>query len=284
MNSISQNIGGFITASRVPNQLIIAFTQVTTGLILLGQPLESILSHDFILLILTTQMIAAGGYIINDYYDQKIDMINRPDRVIVGIKLRRRFALLAHLLLTVLAVIIGYWIDPLMGLIHLFSGTVLWLYSNQLRRLPFFGNLAIATLSGMIFLIVSVFFRTQSNLVMIYSFFAFTITLIREIIKDIEDVKGEAAFGCKTLPVIWGIQGAKIAIYLISIVGISLVAFLLWLTKSLLLAYYFMALGPVFGWFLWKLIKADTRQHFVSLHHFCNLIILSGLVSIFLLI
>jgi 4-hydroxybenzoate polyprenyltransferase len=283
MNTWTQTISGFISASRVPNQLIIALAQASSGLILLNQPTGSVLTLRFFLLILSTQMIAAAGYIINDYYDQKIDMINRPGKVIIGVKLRRRFAILGHSLLNFTAIGIGLWIDPLIGLIHIFSAFVLWIYSNQLRRLPLVGNLSIATLSGLIFLIVSVYFRQQNNLIMIYALFAFTITLIREIIKDIEDVKGEAAFGCETLPVIWGVQGAKIAIYLSAIGGFALVVSFLLLTQKPAVLYYFILLGPIFLWFLWLLIKADTRQNFAVLHRLCNLIILSGLISIFFL-
>ena len=284
MNRFLQNIGGFISASRVPNQLIIAFTQIITGLILLEHSQEDVLSIRFIALILSTQMIAAGGYIINDYYDQKIDMINRPDKVIVGVHFNRRMALLSHLLLNLTAILIGFWIDSLIGLIHVFSSFVLWIYSNQLRRLPLIGNLAISSLSGLTFLIVSVFFRQESNLVMIYALFAFTITLIREVIKDIEDVKGEAAYGCETLPVIWGIRGAKIAIYLISISGIGLLILFLSYTRIFGLLIYFTVLGPFFIWFVFQLYRADTRKQFSLLHRACNLIILSGLCSIFLLL
>lgn len=283
MNPILQNIGGFISASRVPNQILIAFTQFITGLILLDQPLENMLNLRFFALVLSTQMIAAAGYIINDYYDQKIDMINRPSKVIVGVTLKRRLAIVSHLFLNLFALFLGFWIDPLIGLIHIFSGFVLWIYSNQLRRLPLIGNLSISTLSGLTFLIVSVYFRQESDLVMIYALFAFTITLIREIIKDIEDVKGEAAYGCETIPVVWGIPGAKIAIYLVSLGGVGLLVTFLSLVKNYSLIYYFLLLGPFFLWFVFLLYRADTRLHFSTLHKACNLIILSGLCSIFML-
>jgi 4-hydroxybenzoate polyprenyltransferase len=283
LNVMLQNIGGFISASRLPNQVIIAFTQFITGWILLQLPLENLLDYRFIGLVLSTQMIAAGGYIINDYYDQKIDMINRPSRVIIGVKLTRRLALVSHLILNFTGIFIGFWIDPLIGLIHVFSSFLLWAYSNQLRRLPLIGNLTISTLSGLTFLIVSIFFRQQSTVVTIYALFAFTITLIREIIKDIEDVKGESAFGCQTIPVVWGIPGAKIAIYLVSLGAVGLLGIFLYSVQNLGLIFYFMFLGPFFLWFVYMIYKADTRNHFSMLHKACNLIILSGLFSIFIL-
>ena len=191
---------------------------------------------------------------------------------------------MSHLMLNSLAVIVGFWIDPLIGLIHVFSSFALWIYSNQLRRLPLIGNLSISTLSGLTFLIVSVFFRQENTVVMIYALFAFTITMIREIIKDIEDVKGEAAFGCETIPVVWGIPGAKIAIYLVSLGGVGLLGIFLYSVRNLGLIYYFIFLGPFFLWFVYMIYKADTRNHFSTLHKACNLIILSGLFSILILL
>jgi 4-hydroxybenzoate polyprenyltransferase len=284
VNRVVQNIGGFISVSRVPNLIILAIAQVLAAWILLDRHIESLLNLKFIALIFSTQMIAAGGYIINDYYDQKIDMINRPKKVVVGVLLRRRMAILGHLLLNFFALGIGFWIDPLIGLIHVFSAFVLWIYSNHLRRMPLIGNLSISMLSGLIFLIVSVYFRQESNQVMVYSLFAFTITLIREIIKDIEDVKGESAYGCETLPVIWGIRGAKIAIYLSALGGVLLLILFLSNVQSWPLTIYFIALGPFFILFLIRLVQADTQQEFAYLHKGCNLIILSGIGSIFLLL
>jgi 4-hydroxybenzoate polyprenyltransferase len=274
------NFIGFIQASRVPNQLIIALTQVLTALILLGQDTTTILSLDFLGLIVTTQMIAAAGYIINDYYDQKIDMINRPDKVIVGVKLKRRQALIAHTLLNVGGIAFGWFIDPLIGLVHLVSAFSLWYYSNNLRRLPLIGNLIIASLTGMIFLIVSILFRATSSLIMIYALFAFTVTLVREIIKDIEDVKGESAFGCKTIPVIWGIRGSKLVIYLISLIGFALLTFFLIEEANLTATLFFAIVSPFYLWFLIALNKADTQKDFNNLHAMSNGLIFTGILSI----
>ncbi len=280
MNEVVTNILGFIKVSRVPNLFIIAIVQIMTGLFLLSYPLSQLISVEFVILILTTQMVAAAGYIINDYYDQKIDMINRPDKVIVGITFKRRLALISHTMLNVIAIFLAYLIDPLIALIHLGSSALLWYYSNHLRRLPLLGNLAIASLGGMILLIVSIFFRISSQVVMIYALFAFLIILIREIIKDIEDVKGEAAYGCSTIPVIWGIRSTKNLIYLISFVGMALLTFFLMEIAQKEVRIFFVLLSPVFLWFLYQIHLADTQKHFKTVHNISNWIILCGVLSI----
>ena len=280
MNSAVLQLIGFIKASRIPNLTVIAVCQVFTSLFLLGLPLAQLLEIRFALLIVSTQMIAAAGYIINDYYDQKIDMINRPERVVVGVDFKRRQALLAHTFLSLAGFGVGFYLHWVIGLIHFFSAFFLWYYSNQLRRLPLIGNLVIAALAGMTFLIVTVFYFQYNRLVMIYAFFAFIIILLREIIKDVEDVKGEAAFGCTTIPVIWGINGAKTVIYVIILAGSWLLAYFLWDEQRLLLSLYFMSLLPVFMWFVYKLYQADSHRDFILLHQLVNWIVFTGIVSI----
>lgn len=278
--ALLQNFISFLKVSRIPNLLVIASTQYLVAIFLLDRTISEVTHPDFFLLILSTLMIAAAGYIINDYYDQKIDLINRPERVIVGITFKRRLALFSHSLLNFSAIVLGFYLDKFIGAIHIFSAFSLWYYSNHLRRLPFLGNLIIAALTGFTLLIVTVYFRTYSPLTLLFAFFAATITMIREIIKDIEDVKGESAFGCVTIPVIWGIRGAKVVIYSISLLGFALLTFFLIRYQNQILWIYFVGLSPIFIWFIVRLINADRQKEFKFLRRFCNWIIFSGLVSI----
>ncbi|MEQ8553592.1 MAG: geranylgeranylglycerol-phosphate geranylgeranyltransferase [Cyclobacteriaceae bacterium] len=283
---LTTDLPGFIKASRIPSLLIISITQVFTAVYLVSDfsnKYSIIYSIDFILLIISTLMIAAGGFIINDYYDQKIDMINRPKKVVVGTKFRRRLAMLSHSLLSVTGIAIGFWLDIRIGAVHIFSTFGLWYYSNHLRRLPIIGNMTISFLTSLTLLIVVVFFRRHELLVYVYALFAFLTVLVREVIKDIEDVKGEAAVGCQTIPVVWGIRGAKAFIYLVIAAGGSFLVSFLLTTESMLVRYYFLLLIPVFGWFIYKLARSDRQQHYIHLRMITNLIILSGLISMLLI-
>lgn len=280
ISGLLTNFIGFLKASRIPNLIVIASTQYLVAIFLIKVELSILYDFRFFLLVASTLMIAAAGYIINDYYDQKIDMINRPDKVVVGIIFKRRLALISHSALNLSGILIGFYLDVFIGAIHIFSSFILWFYSNHLRRIPFLGNLVIATMTGLALVIVNVYFRTYSPLTILYAFFAGTITMIREIIKDIEDVKGESAFGCVTVPVIWGIRGAKFVIYGITLVGIFLLLTFLIKYENQILWIYFVSLTPFFIWFLFKLINADRQSEFKFLHQFCNWIIFSGLISI----
>lgn len=277
---------GFLIASRIPNLIIIGATQYLTAIFLVSEypvKYQQITSLGFLMMSVSTVMIAAAGYIINDYYDQKIDMVNRPDKVVVGTMFRRRLAMLAHLVLTFGAIGIGFYLNIKVGVVHIISSFFLWYYSNQLRRITLIGNLVIAFLTGLTLLMVCVYLGRNEILVYIYSLFAMAITLIREVLKDIEDVKGDSAFGCESIPVIFGIRGAKLFIYLvIGGSGAFLLSFLITI-DNWLVRYYFMALLPIFLWFIYKLIYADRQKDYQSLIRFTNLIILSGLISMILL-
>ena len=275
---------GFLKASRIPNLLIIASTQYLTLAFLVSefnQKFTIFTSLGFFLMVASTLCIAAGGYIINDYYDQKIDMINRPEKVIVGTLFRRRLAMVAHLLLTLFGIGLGFYIKPAVGIVHLFSSFSLWHYSNSLRRLPIIGNLTIALMSGMALLLIPVYLGRNEVLVYTYAVLAMSIILIREVIKDIEDVKGDATFGCQSIPVVWGIRGAKFFIYVVILGSGSFLLMFLVLINNPYVLYYFASLMPLFGWFVYKLARADRQKEYKQLTYFTNLIIFTGLISMF---
>ncbi len=283
---LTTDLPGFIKASRIPSLVIICITQVFTALFLVENVADKysiIHSISFYLLIASTLIVAAAGFIINDYYDQKIDMINRPKKVVVGTKFRRRLAMLSHVMLSFIGISIGFLLDIRIGAIHIFSTLGLWYYSNHLRRLPIIGNLTISFLTSLTLLIVAVFFRKHEPLIYVYSLFAFLTVFVREIIKDIEDVKGEEAAGCQTIPVVWGIRGAKVFIYLLICGGSFFLVTFLISTESQLVKFYFMFLIPVFGWFIYKLARSDRQKHYAQLRTITNLIILSGLISMSLI-
>ncbi|MCE2734732.1 MAG: geranylgeranylglycerol-phosphate geranylgeranyltransferase, partial [Flammeovirgaceae bacterium] len=190
--------------TRFGNLLIIGFAQTATAFFLVGS--HTWQTFSLWLLSSSTIIIAAAGYIINDYYDIKIDYINKPERVVIGKIIPRRFAILFHTLFSVGGIAIGFYLSWQIGVIHFFSAFMLWLYSNSLKRLPLIGNVVIAFLTALSVFIIAVFYKTNINLILIYSLFAFFISLVREVVKDMEDLKGDITFGCKTLPILWGIR------------------------------------------------------------------------------
>jgi len=263
--------------TRFWNLLIIGLAQYFTAAFLISP--DKVFDIRLFLLVTSTVLIAAGGYIINDYYDVKIDLINKPERVVIGKGITRRYALLFHTVLSFSGVAIGTFLDWRIGVLNFFCAFSLWLYSNALKRLPFIGNFTVALLTGFSILIVNLLYPPVHILVIIYSLFAFFITLVREIIKDLEDLRGDDTFGCKTLPIVWGIRRTKMFTYFLLILFTSLVLALHQWIASLPMEFF---LGTLFipmvilaGW----LVRADTRRDFYQLSQFCKMIMLAGILS-----
>lgn len=268
--------------TRVWNLLIIGLTQYCTALFLVesGQGINYFLTDTkLFLLSLSSVLIAAAGYIINDYYDVKIDLINKPDRVVVGRVVKRRVAMMWHIALSGLGVLIGAYLSLYIGFFNLLSAVLLWLYSNQLKRMPLIGNFSVALLTGWAVYVVGFFYNTHHIMVLAFAGFAFAFTLIREVIKDIEDVKGDATFGCRTLPVVYGIRPTKTIVYVFSsvfLIGMSIMAYQF--AGYDLTAF---CLGLIFplGFISSLLYRADTIVQYNRLSTWCKVIMLVGIVS-----
>ena len=267
----------FLLLTRFWNLLIIGLAQYCTAVFLFSP--DTVFDTRLFLLTVSTVLIAAGGYVINDYYDVKIDLINKPERVVVGKSITRRYALLIHTLLSLTGVGIGFLLSWKIGLVNAGCAFLLWLYSNALKRLSFIGNFTVALLTGLSIFIVNVLYPPWSVLTCIYALFAFFITLVREIIKDLEDLKGDDTFGCRTLPIVYGIRKTKMVNYFLLILFSMVVISLNQLVTPLPMEFFawslFLPMAAFSGW----LVRADTRRDFYQLSQFCKVIMLAGILS-----
>jgi 4-hydroxybenzoate polyprenyltransferase len=203
--------------------------------------------YDFIVLVTAVLFITAAGYVINDYFDIKTDLINRG-KVIVGTKIPRRKAMMWHSLFNLIGVAAGFYVSWragyfLMGVLFLIVSGLLYFYSASYKRQFLIGNIIVALLTAMVPFIVIVYewpFLTRfynSNAVELpdlsflfywvagFSLFAFLTTLAREIIKDIEDFEGDTAHGRNTLPIVIGVPATKIVVAVLLILTVALLYF-----------------------------------------------------------
>lgn len=274
----------FLKLIRFPNLCIIILTQYFTRIFLIGpkqQWADHITDIDMFLISLSTIFIASAGYIINDYYDIKIDYINKPKRIVVGRIFKRRTAMGLHVVLSALGVIIGVFLSIKVAVINIFVAFLLWFYSNYLQRIPFIGNFIIALLTALIIEVVAFYFHSNivnafsCKLCCTFAIFAFFVSLIREIVKDMADVKGDIAFGCKTLPIIWGIRRTKYLLYgLAAIFIVILFSFIIYFH-----IFIFAIIVVLMFWFIIKLIRADTKKNYSYLSAICKLIMLGGIIG-----
>jgi len=277
LSQVSTFVESLFKLTRFGNLVIIGFAQYFTARFLIGP--QTFTDPHLAILSLSTVFIAAAGYIINDYYDVKIDYINKPERVVIGKQITRRYAILFHVLLSSAGILLGVILSWRIGAVNVFSVFLLWLYSNSLKRLPFVGNLTVAMLTGLSIFVVDLYYGTHSAMVIIYSAFAFFMTLVREIIKDMEDLKGDNTFGCRTLPIVLGMRRTKVIIYAILAIFSATVFALNVVYEALPLQYYVVFLFIPLLWLFYRLLRADMKKDFAWLSAFCKVIMLLGISS-----
>ena len=239
---------------RLPNLLIIVITQSLVRWVLMD-PLLGIKGLSlqtspatFVLLMLACVLITAGGYVINDYFDRKIDSVNDPEEVIVGNAISLRHTMALHLVLTALGIVLGFYVAYrigyfFLGVLFLLGAGILWFYSTTYKRQLLVGNLIVALLTAAVPMLVLFFELPQlyrayggtlvsgdglTYLVLwvgCFAGFAFLLTLAREIIKDAEDIRGDTSYGRRTLPAVAGMRISKAMV--IGLFGITAAALVL---------------------------------------------------------
>jgi 4-hydroxybenzoate polyprenyltransferase len=221
---------------------------------------------------------AAAGYIINDYFDIKIDSINKPKKVIIGRFITRRWALFWHYLFVFIALFLSIFISIKLFFIVAFIQFLLWIYALKLKRVPFVGNFVVALLTASVIAILAFYFQYISERILVFIAFAFTSNIIREIVKDIEDIKGDKKENCKTLPIVLGINQTKWIMAFFIVLFLCQLGWLVFIAKTIKIA----VLALCFALFLLiysiKMVKADNKADFHELSTYAKWLMLGGLL------
>jgi 4-hydroxybenzoate polyprenyltransferase len=258
--------------------------------------------YNFCLLVIATVFITAGGYVINDYFDIKTDLINKG-RVLVGTKISRRKAMMLHNLLNIIGVSAGFYISGqagyfLLGIIFLIVTGLLYFYSASYKRQFLIGNIVVAILTAMVPLLVVIYewpalykyytinARSLPDINFIlywvggFALFAFLTTLTREIIKDIEDFEGDAAYGRNTVPVVIGVLSAKIvSVSLIFITVTLLYAVWYFLIHDTITVVYlsFVIVLPLL-FVIYQVVTGNNRKQLHRASSLMKLVMLTGIL------
>lgn len=250
---------------------------------------------EFFILVLSCALIAAGGYIINDVEDLEIDSVNKPDKKIVENQIPKESAMNIYTALTMLGVLGGFFLSYVkgytyIGIIHLITAGMLYFYATSYKCIPVLGNIIISLLSGLAVIIVIVpepFAKDHPGVMLmiaVYAFFSFSTTLIREIIKDIEDIDGDQQFGCSTLATTIGITKAKWTSILltISVLGLLVYAQVLSRQWESILPFFYVCIfiDLPFLVLLEKLYHAKKKSDFHKASFWLKLIMFTGIISL----
>jgi 4-hydroxybenzoate polyprenyltransferase len=299
-------IAAFLKMIRLPNLFFMALTQVLFQFCIYHTLYKgSIPAGDltrFILLVFASLFIAAAGYIINDYFDINIDEVNKPQKMVVDKVIHRRWAIAWHFMLSGAGIILTVLALPFLRhwyliLANVFCVVLLWFYSTNFKKSLLTGNIVISLLTAWTILIIffskfnlddafgagainhSKFFR----MTILYAGFAFIISLIREAIKDMEDMPGDAKYGCRTMPIVWGVNATKVyaAVWLIVLIAVLIIlqVYVLQFRWWLAVAYSVPAIIFPLLIILFKLRKSTGPQHFHQLSTLTKLVMFTGIVS-----
>jgi 4-hydroxybenzoate polyprenyltransferase len=305
----------FLKLIRIQNLLIIAFTQYMVRFCLILPLLKARSTYyqlqltevQFFLLVLSTVMIAAAGYIINDYFDIKIDKVNKPDQVVIDKGIKRRVAMGAHTVINFIGIIIGLYVSYSIGywklaILQFICATGLWFYSTNFKRMFLIGNFVIALFTALVPLVVGIYelllvykhyflIDDSINLTNIWrwvfglSFFAFITTLLREIIKDMEDYEGDKEYGCYTMPIAIGIKSSKWIVVFLSAATMTCLAYLQYmqyrLNDYLSVGYFVLFLQLPFCFLIYKTLGAMERKQFRLAGNTAKFIMFMGVSYLF---
>mgnify|MGYP006151383715 FL=1 len=293
----------YLKLIRYQNLLMLAFMQLVFRYLLLKQSYVDLALTDFnyILLVIATVCIAAGGYVINNIMDQDTDEIAKPQNRVVGVSISETVAYNWYIGLTIVGVGIGFYLanviyKPTFASMFILVATLLYMYATSFKQIPVLGNVVVALLLSTSIIIIGLFdilpaidmdnqFRMKEafGILTHYAIFAFIINLIREIVKDLEDMDGDYQSGINTLPIAIGIKKTKIIVGVLTVISIALLAYYVNTNFFELdyVVYYAMVLivGPLI-YFGVKLLNAATKKEFHHLSLVLKIILFFGILSV----
>lgn len=257
----------------------------------------------YALLVLSTVLLAAGGYVINDIFDQRTDADNKPDRVVVGKTISEDTAYYLYAGLTISGVAIGMYLSnavfkPGLISIFIFVAALLYFYATALKQIAILGNLVVAALLGFSVVIIGFFdlypniyegnlqqMQLVFSILKDYAVFAFVINFIREMVKDLEDVNGDYNQGMRTLPIVLGIaRTAKVvfALLLIALLILGLYLYVNIIENNLFHAaiYSMVAVIAPMIFCILQMWTAKTKKQFRQVSLILKWIIFFGILSI----
>lgn len=310
-------IAAFLKLIRWPNLLFISITQLLFYYCFVYLPLNAeVTGHHniltpalFYLLALASILIAAAGYIINDYFDLNIDKINKPGEQVVGTVIRRRWAIGWHMLLSSCGILLSLYISYktgnwLIGVLNVLTVVLLWFYSTTFKKQLLIGNITISLLTAWVILVLYFsevqlsmvftyinqaylhYIRQLFKIAILYSAFAFIISLVREVVKDMEDMYGDEKYGCKTMPISWGIPASKVftATWLVVLIGALVIIqfYAIQLHWWWFAAYCILLVIAPLLHILRKLYTSASVQDYHQLSSLLKMVMLTGIISMLL--
>ncbi len=244
---------------------------------------EVLFNLDLYFIVLATMCVIASGYIINNFYDAEKDFINKPIKTkidsIVGKKTKLNIYFLLNFIGFAFAFLVS-WRAALFFAIYIF---LIWLYSHKLKKYPLPGLFSAAILAILPFFAIFIYYKNFSTIIFTHAAFLFLVLMIRELVKDLENIKGDVAHNYMTIPVKYGEYFTKLLITILVLFTLDPIYFLWKYPEIGMMKYYFYFVGITFIVFSVLLWKANTKKDYLILHNIIKMIIVVGVLSLMLI-
>ncbi|MBO2543980.1 geranylgeranylglycerol-phosphate geranylgeranyltransferase [Salegentibacter sp. BDJ18] len=268
------------------NILVLIVAQYLTSAFILAPelPLREILFDDnLFFLILSSATVIASGYIINNFYDSEKDLINRPKKTMLDRFVSQRTKLSVYFILNLLAIFFASYVSfraVVFFSIYIFA---IWLYSHRLKRILFLGNLVASILTITPFFVVFVYYKNFETVIFIHATFLYLMIVMRELVKDLENMKGDLIQNYQTIPVVYGERLSKLFLSVLCVLAIVPILLLITRYDTGYMNYYFYVSLLLLVFFLLFLYFSKAKWQYLLLHNILKLIIVVGVFSILLI-
>ncbi|MAP55323.1 geranylgeranylglycerol-phosphate geranylgeranyltransferase [Altibacter sp.] len=268
------------------NILVIVIAQYLTSIYILAPhlPLKQVLFDlNLLMLVLASASAIAGGYIINSFYDSEKDLINRPRKTLLDKLVGQRTKLSAYFIFNFLSVIFASYVSfraVVFFSIYIFG---IWFYSHKVKKYPFIGNITAAILAVVPFFAVFIYYRNFDLVIFVHATFLFLVISMRELVKDLENLKGDLAQNYRTIPVVYGEKVSKRMLTFLSFLTLIPIVLLITTFEIGYMYFYFYGSLLALGVFLVVLWLSVKKVHYLVLHTLLKAIIVAGVFSIVLI-
>ncbi|RLJ61535.1 4-hydroxybenzoate polyprenyltransferase [Lacinutrix venerupis] len=268
------------------NILIIVLAQYLTSVYIFAHDMPAkkvLLDVNLLMLVMASAAVIAAGYIINNFYDSEKDLINRPNKSMLDKLVSQNTKLSFYFVLNFSAIIMASYVS--FNPVLFFSAYIfaIWFYSHKLKKLPIIGNIVSALLTIAPFFAIFIYYKNFDSVIFAHALFLFLIIAIRELTKDLENMKGDLALNYRTIPVVYGDKTSKKMITLLILLTSIPLYLLIYKFEIGYMTYYFFLAIFLLITFLLFLWKSSTKIHYVILHNILKVIIVAGIFSILLI-
>jgi len=277
---------GLLSIVRGYNLLVIVIAQYLTSIFILSEGkaiIDVITELHLFTLIFATILVIASGYIINSFYDSEKDLINRPQKTKLDRLVSQRTKLSIYFVLNFLSVIIASYNSFRAVLFFSFYIFGIWLYSHKLKRIAIVGNIVATVLAIFPFFAIFIYFKNYDWVIFGHANFLILVILMREIIKDLENLSGDLALGYRTIPIVFGERKAKYTLQFLVFVTIAVTGVLIAYFSLGKMDYYFIFSIITLLVFSILLMRAKAKKDYNILHNILKLLIFVGVLSIVLI-